>query len=211
MNHQLGQVGSFACEQLGIPTVKNTLKSNYFCQENLTKPLFLVENIDTYSIFSIMGKLGNLGNGMKVLAAATMLGGAAEAQETPTPVVPAAEAVSAQVTDCVAFVKEQRELASDVGIAMSRSEQKSLLHECNNGQLETRIAEQRAILAALDEQIQQLDLRLDEQARIIDAQGQELARIVAINGRLVIQRAAVQAEGQQYLDEAERILNELIG
>ena len=112
--------------------------------------------------------------------------------------------------DCVGFVKEQRNLQKEVGVIMSRTEQKSLLHECNNGQLEARIEEQRVILAALDEALQPLRLRVEKQ-RIVDEQGNELARILAINGRLVIQRAAVQAEGQQHLDEIERILNELIG
>ncbi len=101
---------------------------------------------------------------------------------------------------------------------MSRSEQKGLLLDCRNGNLEARIAEQEVILAALDERIRQFDLRLDEQARIIDANNQEIARIVAINGQLIIRRqevqadtAAVNADTERMLLEAERILSELVG
>lgn len=172
-----------------------------------------------------MGKLGTLGRNLGVIAAAVTLSGApAEAQETNAPVVLASsEGVSTQVTDCVGFVKEQRALAAETGIAMSRSEQKGLLLDCRNGDLEVRIAEQKRILAALDAEIQQIGLRIDENARIIDEQGRELAQIVAINGRLVIRiqetdaRIAetdaeireLQADTAAKLEEAERILQRL--
>ncbi|MBV1864922.1 MAG: hypothetical protein KUG74_10855 [Rhodobacteraceae bacterium] len=161
-----------------------------------------------------MNKLGQLAGVVSVMGA---LAAPLEAQENTSGVVlAAAEGTNTQVTDCVGFVREQRDLAQDTGIAMSRADQRSLLHECRNGELEARIAEQELILAALDEQIRQYDLRLDEQARIIDANNREIARIITINGQLIIRRtevqadtAAVNANTEEMLREAERILQSL--
>ena len=92
---------------------------------------------------------------------------------------------------------------------MSRSEQKALLLDCQNGELEARIQAQRQILAALNVEIQKLDLRLDEQARILDANGQEIARIVAINSQLIIRIEETDQRIAAKLAEAERILQQL--
>lgn len=120
-----------------------------------------------------------------------------------------------QVTDCVAFVQEQRDLAAENGIAMSRGDQRSLLLQCNNGQLRERIAEQERIIATLNERIAHLRMRIDANNRIIDENDQVIAFIVAINGQWVIQRqleadiAAIDADIERMLQEAERILQSL--
>ncbi len=128
-----------------------------------------------------------------------------------------------QVTDCVAFVQEQRDLAAENGVAMSRGDQRSLLLQCNNGQLRERIAEQERIIAALNERIAHLRLRIDANNRIIDENDQVIAFIVAINGQWVIQRqledsitaseaeiAASRARQEQMLREFESILQSLV-
>jgi hypothetical protein len=209
-------------------TCKNAQSSelsfSIFCQINLTKLRHWVENIDNSSPLQKMGKLDK-----SALAGALMLGAAvtgepALAEDKSNPDLHLASATVSEQVNCVAFVKEQRDLAKETGISMSRRDQKKLLHQCNNGQLEVRIAEQEKIIAALRKRLAELDIILDEQARILDVQGRELARIVAINGQLIIQRkqldnqiaeiqhdrAKIQANTQQMLDEAERILNQLV-
>ncbi len=57
---------------IGRQTGQNTPKSNFFCQENLTKPLIPLENNDKYSLSSKMGNLDK-----SALAGALMMGGAA--------------------------------------------------------------------------------------------------------------------------------------
>jgi uncharacterized coiled-coil protein SlyX len=114
-----------------------------------------------------------------------------------------------QITDCVAFVREQRRLAAENGVTMSRRDQKTLLHDCNNGQLEARIAEQERILAALDAEIRQFDLELDEQAQILDHQGRVLAKIIAVNGQLIMRAQDADQRIAAKLQEAERILQRL--
>lgn len=104
-----------------------------------------------------MKGLRNLAGAVSAMAA---LSGAVEAQESNGVVLTAMTDTSGQVTDCVGFVREQRDLARENNIVMSRGDQRSLLHECRNGELEARIAEQELILASLDEQIRQYDLRL---------------------------------------------------
>jgi hypothetical protein len=192
---------------LAVRLVKTACCQILFCQENLTKNRFWVINRDTY-LFSIrkMKGLRNLAGAVGAMAA---LSGAVEAQESNGVVLTAMTDTSGQVTDCVGFAREQRDLAQDTGIMMSRGEQRTLLNECRSGQLQERIAEQELILASLDEQIRRYDLRLDEQARIIDANNQEIARIITINGQLIIRRTEVQADTAAMLDEAERILQSL--
>ncbi|SNZ20074.1 hypothetical protein [Cohaesibacter gelatinilyticus] len=121
-----------------------------------------------------------------------------------------------QVTDCVAFVKDQRTLATENGVVMSRRDQKSMLHQCRSGQLEARIAEQERILDALDDEIRLLDLRLDEQAQILDEQGRVLAKIIAINGQLIVRIqaskariAALDADNAAKLAEVDLILDRI--
>ncbi len=169
-----------------------------------------------------MGNLGKLAGVVSVMGA---LAAPVEAQEDRAQVVLAAmDETNGQVTDCVGFVREQRDLARENNIVMSRADQRSLLHQCNNHQLEARIAEQELILASFDERIRQYDLRLNEQGQIIDENNQVIAHIIAINGQWVIQRqletsiAANEAEAaasrvrqEQMLQEAERILQDLVG
>lgn len=168
-----------------------------------------------------MRKLGQLAGALALTGA---LAAPVQAQENTSGVVlAAAEGTNTQVTDCVGFVREQRILAQENDTPMSRRSAMTLLAECENEQMAERIAEQELILAALDEQIGQYDLRLDEQNRIIDVNNQEIARIVAINGQLIIQRRQVQtetaalnadtarldADTEAKLREAERILQSL--
>ncbi len=201
--------------RLALRLVKLHRCQTFFCQLNLTQNLFWVQNKDNY-FFQKMGKFGKLAGALSVMGA---LAAPAAAQETTSAVVLASsEGVSTQVTDCVGFVREQRDLARETGITMSRSAQKGLLLDCQNGELEARIAEQQQILASLDTAIHQINLRIDENARILDENDQVIAHIIAINGQLVIRRQEVQAETEasqrrqeQMLDEAERILNELVG
>ncbi len=194
-------------------TGQNTLKSNLFCQENLTKSPKSLENRDTYLSLLKMGKLDKLGRG---LALAGALAAAEPAlAEDQRPSVQLAGMTSGQVTDCVAFVRDQRALAADNGVQMSRSEQKGLLLDCQNGQLDARIAEQERIIAELDAAIAKLNLRIDEQARILDANGRAIAQIIAINNQLIIRKqletqiAALDADTAAKLAEAERILQRL--
>lgn len=134
-----------------------------------------------------------------------------------------------QVTDCVAFVQEQRDLAAENGIAMGRRDQITMLNQCESGLLQERIAEQERIIATLNERIAHLRMRIDANNRIIDENDQVIAFIVAINGQWVIQRqledsiaradadsVAAQAEieasrarQEEMLREAERILQSL--
>lgn len=194
--------------RLAVRLVKSVWCQTLFCQESLTKNRNWVENKDNYLSSLKMKKLGQLAGVVSVMGA---LAAPLAAQENTSGVVlAAAEGTNTQVTDCVGFVREQRDLAQDTGIMMSRGEQRTLLNECRSGQLQERIAEQELILAALDEQIRQYDLRLDEQGRIIDANNQEIARIVAINGQLVIRIENTRADTAAKLAEAERILQELV-
>ncbi|SNZ20073.1 hypothetical protein SAMN06265368_3172 [Cohaesibacter gelatinilyticus] len=127
-----------------------------------------------------------------------------------------------QATNCVAFVKDQRSLAAENGMVLSRAEQKNLLHQCRNSELEAIIAEQEHVLAALDEEIKAIQLEIDENGQIIDENGRAIAKIVAINGQLIIRKqleaeiaeteariAALEADTEAKLAEAERILQRL--
>lgn len=198
---------AFCRKGLPVLSSKKFLKS-------LTDLPKTLENRVAYLISPIMGKLDKgaaVGATLSVLAMDPAL-----AEDRPNPDVRlVANTTAEQVTDCVAFVKDQRKTAKQNGIAMSRKDQKLLLLECQGGQLQARIAEQKQILAELDEEIRHLDLRIDENARILDENGRAIAQIVAINGQWVIQRqlqsdiAASKDRQEQMLREAERILQRL--
>lgn len=195
------------CNPLGLLTGQNTPMSNLFCQENLTRRAISLENRDTYKILFKMGKLDK-----SAMAALGMMGALATAPalaEDQRPSIQLAGMTSGQVTDCVGFVKEQQALAADNGVKMSRRDQVGLLDECRSGQLEARIAEQEQILAALDEEIRQIQLRLDEKAQILDEQGRVLAKIITINGQLIIRAQAADQRIAAKLQEADKILQRL--
>ena len=202
-------------------TGQYTPKSNFFCQENLTKSPKSLKNRDTYLSLLKMGKLDKLGRG---LALAGALAAAEPAlAEDQRPSVQLAGMTSGQVTDCVAFVKDQRALAAQNGTPMSRTAAMTMLGQCENGELEKIVAEQERIIAALREEIKTIQLEIDENGRIIAANGQAIAQIVAINGQLIIRRqaleehiseteariAALDADTEAKLREAERILQRL--
>lgn len=197
----------------GLPRDPRVLSSKK-SRKSLTEIRKRIENRDTYLILSNMGKLDKgaaFGAALSVLAMDPAL-----AEDRPNPNIQlAANTLSEQVTDCVAFVQDQRDLARENGIVLSRRDQKSLLIDCQGGQLQARLEAQKRILAALDAEIRQLDLRIDENARILDENGRAIAQIIAINGQWVIQRqlqsdiAASKTRQQQMLDEAERILQRL--
>ena len=240
------QVSPLFCKNrqkpLGHPTGQSSPKSNFFCQENLTKKIISLENRDTYKFFSKMeineGRLpadeevGKTTSGKKIASpkVAMALAGALAAATSPALAedntsqiqLAAATSSTSQQVDCVAFVKDQREIAADSGVKMSRKDQKSLLHQCRSGELQARIAEQKKILAEFDKEIEALNLRRNEQNQILDANGQAIAQIVAINDQWVIQRklnseiAQIQenidgsvARQEEMLREAERILQRL--
>jgi hypothetical protein len=91
-----------------------------------------------------MGKIDK-----SAVAGALMLGAMAgepalaQNAETPQPIMVAATTTSEQVTDCVAFVREQRDLASETNITMSRGDQKTLLLQCQRGETQARIADKK--------------------------------------------------------------------
>lgn len=190
---------------LSLLTGQNTPKSNLFCQENLTETDIFLENRDTYKLLSKMGIDKGKALGAMMLGALAVEPALAEDQR---PSVQLAGYTNGQVTDCVAFVKDQRTLAAENGVVMSRGDQKGLLIDCQNGELEARIAEQERILASLDEEIRQLGLQLDDQARILDEQGREIARVVSINNQLILRRQSAEARTMAALDRIERYLLE---
>lgn len=154
-----------------------------------------------------MAEFGKLGRALTLASAVAAAPVLAEEQNSPT--VQLAAITNGQVTDCVGFVREQRDLARENNIEMSRADQRSLLHQCNRGELQERIVEQERIIAALNDQIEALHLRIDENGRLIDEQGRELARLISINGQLILRRQEVQADTAAMLDQAERILQSL--
>jgi hypothetical protein len=197
----------------GLTTVKNTPESNFFCQESLTKSQFSVENRDTYLASPHMA-FGKLGRGLALAGALAATEPALA--DAPSPSMQLAAMTNGQVTDCVAFVQEQRDLAAENGIVMGRRDQMTMLAECRGGQLQERIAEQQQIIAVLNERIAHLRMRIDANNRIIDENDQVIAFIVAINGQWVIQRqletdiAASRERQEQMLREFESILQALV-
>jgi len=187
--------------------------SNFFCQENLTKSLNLLDNTHDTLLSSFMGKFRRLAGAVGIVGAL----GAAEAAagekpttaETPVPVAATVDNTGAQITDCVAYVRAERDAQKAKGIAMSRKDQKLLLLDCRGGILDKRLAEQKAILAALNTEIAEIDLRLDEQARVIDEQGRVLAQILTINGQLVLQYEQQEKRIEEQLIEAQKIIDQL--
>ena len=198
---------------LGPHTGQNTLKSNFFCQLNLTKTSFSLLNRDTCITFSNMGKLDKsaaIGAGMLgILAAAPAM---AEDKTGQIQLAAATSGVSQQV-DCKLLArnhegtgKEKMKVYSDCRNGVLQSE---------NEALDVRITEQQRIIAALNQILSEQQLRIDELGAIRDANGQELARIVAINGKLLIRRqnaeiasAEARARSNAALDEAERYILE---
>ena len=169
---------------IGYLTGQNTPVSNFFCQQSLTENLFWVQNKDNY-FSKKMGNLGKLGDGLKVLAAATMLTGAAEAQETNGNIVLAAASdTSIQVRDCQTEVKAFREQLQAEGV--DRSELKDRVRAematCRHG----NIATQEIEIARLDSEflemkawLQARGLDVNEAGHITDPQGRLLAVIEA--------------------------------
>lgn len=161
-----------------------------------------------------MAEFGKLGRALTLAGA--VAASPALAEDADSRSLQLAAMTNDQVTDCVGFVREQRDLAAENNIAMSRRDQITLLNQCESGILQERIAEQEAIIVDLNEQIAHLQIRVDENGRIIDEQGRELARLIAINGQLILRRQEVQAETaasrarqDEMLREAERILQSL--
>ena len=202
---------------IGHPTGQNAPKSNLFCQEYLTKSLKLLDNIAENLFSSIMGKFGRLAGAVGIVGAL----GAAEAAagekptnaEIPIPVTATVDDTGAQVTDCVAYVRAELDAQKAKGIAMSRKDQKLLLLDCRGGNLDTRIAEQEAILADIRARMaerltEKYGITLDEDANVVDEFGKVLARVVAINGKLVLQRQ-LEEENEALLDEAKEIIDQL--
>lgn len=205
--------GKNGASGLGRPTVQNRSMSNFFCQENLTKSLNLLDNTHDTLLSSFMGKFRRLAGAVGIVGAL----GAAEAAagekpttaETPVPVAATVDNTGAQITDCVAYVRAERDAQKAKGIVMSRKDQKLLLLDCRGGILDKRLAEQKAILAALNTEIAEIDLRLDEQARVIDEQGRVLAQILTINGQLVLQYEQQEKRIEEQLIEAQKIIDQL--
>lgn len=115
---------------------------------------------------------------------------------------------AAEITDCGFYVKEQRLLAAENSIPMSRSDIITALADCRGGKLAARIAGQKKILSKLDAEIQKLDLRIDEKSQILDEQGRVLGKIISINGKLTLRIEQLDAEIEQRLKSMERYLLE---
>ena len=90
----------------------------------------------------------------------------------------------------------------------SRADKKERLKECRLGKLDARIAEQKRILAALNEILAEQQMQIDEQGRILNELDQEIARVVAINGKLLIRRQQAEANQVAILDRVERYILE---
>lgn len=115
---------------------------------------------------------------------------------------------AAEKTDCVSYVKKQRDYASKYAQPLTRKEQKGLLLNCQNRQLAALIAEQKETLSKLDAEIQKFQLRIDEKSQILDKQGRVLGKIVSINGKLTLRIEQLDAEIEQRLKWVERYLLE---
>ncbi|SNZ20071.1 hypothetical protein [Cohaesibacter gelatinilyticus] len=192
---------------------QNSLKSNLFCQENLTKTPISLENRDTYLSLLKMGIDKGKALGAMMLGALAVDPALAEEQQ---PSVQLAGMTSGQVTDCVAFVKQQRALAAEHGNPMSRTAAMAMLGQCENGELEKIIAEQQRVIAALRNEIKAIQLEIVENGQIIDANGRAIAKIVAINGQLIIRKqeldteiASSRARQDELVRQAEAILQRL--
>lgn len=192
--------------------VKFDLRQVFFCQPNLTEKDVSVENRVNSISSKKMGQFGKLA-GVATLAAA--LSGEPVLAEDNAAVLHQAAMTNEQVTDCVGFVREQRDLARATGITMSRRDQTQLLDQCESGLLQDRIAEQERIIAVLNERIAHLRLRIDANNQLIDENNQVIAFLVAINGQWVIQRqleaeiVEIDENIDQMLREAEQIIQSL--
>ena len=191
---------------LSLLTGQITLKSNFFCQQNLTKTSISLLNRVTCITFSKMGKLDKsaaIGAGMLgILAAAPAI---AEEPKGQIQLAAATSGVSQQV-DCVAYARE----------GTSRADKKQRLKDCRLGKLDTRIsdqeaviAEQQRVLAELNDMLKTHQMRIDELGVIRDANDQELARVVAINGKLLVQRSNLETQIAQSQARQEVILDEI--
>lgn len=173
-----------------LQTGQLTPKSNFFCQQNLTKAPFSLENRDTYKFSLFMENKKGAALGAMMLGALTAEPALAEDKSGKIQLAQVTGSISRQAetaTDCVAFVKEQRDAAKDVGMSLSRKEQKLLLLDCRGGKLESRIAEQEKVIAALNANIAAINLEIDENNQIIDADGRAIGQIIAIKDQWVIQ------------------------
>lgn len=204
------------------------LSFSIFCQINLTKLHLWVENIDNSSPLQKMEKGKGAALGAMMLGALSIDPALAEDRKNPD-VHLAAATTTEQVTDCVAFVKGQRDLAKENGIVMTRKDQKLMLLDCQGDQLDARIAEQNRVIAAFDEELRKIGLSVDGKGQIRDEHNRAIAQIISINGQWVIQRkletemassetgiAASEARidasrerQEQMLQEAKRILQRL--
>lgn len=125
----------------------------------------------------------------------------------------AAEAIA----DCGEFVREQRALAIQENIEMTRQQGMTLLAQCENGEMALIVAAQKQVLAELNAEIEEIGLKIDSNNQIIDDQGRRLAQIVAINGQLIIRRqqvhaetAALNADSEAQLLHVEQTLQRLV-
>lgn len=111
-----------------MPAIRSSLTglSIFYGQFGLTKSAKKIENKDTYypSKMSRSEKLA------PVLALGAMLSADPALAEDRGGTMQLASMTQAQVTDCVAFVKDQRALAAEHGIKMSRKDQKLMLLDC---------------------------------------------------------------------------------
>ena len=169
-----------------------------------------------------MADIGKLGRALTLAGALAASPAVAENQPNQNLIL-AAQTTSGQITDCIGFVREQRDLARESNIVMSRGDQTALLDECESGQLQVRIEEQQVILAALSTELEQFQMSIDANNRILDENDQVIAFIVSINGQWVIQQqleadierseaeiAASRARQQELLREADLILQRLL-
>lgn len=186
---------------IGHLTGHFTPVSNFFCQENLTENTFSVQNRDTHLSFLQM-------KGLKSALAGIALVTSAESAlaEDQKPAMQQVGQTTGQVENCGVFVKEQRELAKENEITMTRNDVITLLADCMGGKMQERIAEQERILAALDQEIREIGLSIDEKLQILDAKKRVLAKVIAVNGKLIIRAQELDQEIASALQKADEIL-----
>lgn len=123
-------------------------------------------------------------------------GAAQAADKSPEPVQITAT-VKGDV-DCVVYAEAK---------SKTPQEQEDLFFECEGQKSQAELAEAKAILAALQDRLKALDMRIDAQGRIMDGQERELARLVQIEGQLYVRLNQVDKEFLVKLDEFEAYLN----
>lgn len=167
-------------------------RTSGLCQLNLTNSeKFLILRGDLLT----SPRMNKLGSAVSALTLAASLEAGAQSAETNNSLVMQQATFTLEQVDCVAHVKNERDIRAEAGEPMSRREQKVMLLECRNAntdaliaQQETLIAQQRAQIAALEATITQNRMRLDANGQILDEYDRVIAELVLVGDQLALQR-----------------------